>query len=46
MAGFSEYNIAKFNQEIRCFFVCLLFFPGTSEEATPGKQTVQHNFTH
>lgn len=45
MAGFSEYNIGKFNQEISCFlFVC--FFSGTSEDATPGKQTVQHNLTH
>lgn len=45
MAGFSDYNIGKFNQEISCFlFVC--FFSGTSEDATPGKQTVQHNLTH
>lgn len=45
MAGFSEYNIGKFNHKISCFlFVC--FFSGTNEEATPGKQTVQHNLTH
>lgn len=24
MAGFSDYNVAKFNQEINCFFA---FFP-------------------